>query len=256
MPRKILKNKPLIEAIFELKWGLQEIRENVKIDPHYKILIGSLFSKLRDEYPYHEMLPAASIPDDIAGHVIQHRFRRGKSEWPLIQIGSGILTVNDTEGYKWEDFEKRINTAINALIESYPELENLKISSILLRYIDAVELDFDSTNIFDFLSQKMKIGITLNADFFNNTGVDSNPSSFDWRYSFPCKKPMGVIHLRFVRGKKDDKDALIWETMVQSTGENVPVIASGVADWLNSAHDLTDDWFFKLIEGELERRFE
>jgi len=256
MPRKILKNKPLSEAIFELKWKLQEIRESIRIDPHYKILVGSLFSKLREDYPYHEMLPAASIPDDIAGHVIQHRFRKGKAEWPLLQIGPGILTVNDTEGYIWEDFEKRINIAINALIESYPELETFKINSILLRYIDAVEFNFDSNNIFNFLSQKMKTEVTLYDALFNNTGVDSNPSSFDLRYSFPCEEPKGIIHLRFVRGKKDNQEALIWETMVQSTGENVPVIASGVADWLNSAHNLTDDWFFKLIEGELERRFE
>ena len=256
MPRKILKSKPLIEAIFELKWKLQEIREGIRIDPHYKILVGSLFSKLREDYPYHEMLPAASIPDDIAGHVIQHRFRKGKAEWPLLQIGPGILTVNDTEGYIWEDFEKRINIAINALIESYPELETFKINSILLRYIDAVEFNFDSNNIFNFLSQKMKTEVTLYDALFNNTGVDSNPSSFDLRYSFPCEEPKGIIHLRFVRGKKDNQEALIWETMVQSTGENVPVIASGVADWLNSAHNLTDDWFFKLIEGELERRFE
>ena len=102
----------------------------------------------------------------------------------------------------------------------------------------------------------MKTEVTLYDALFNNTGVDSNPSSFDLRYSFPCEEPKGIIHLRFVRGKKDNQEALIWETMVQSTGENVPVIASGVADWLNSAHNLTDDWFFKLIEGELERRFE
>jgi uncharacterized protein (TIGR04255 family) len=25
--------------------------------------------------------------------------------------------------------------------------------------------------------------------------------------------------------------------------------------WLDEAHDLTDEWFFKMIEGELERRF-
>src|SRR4030043_2007896 len=141
MPRKILKNKPLSEAIFELKWKLQEIRESIRIDPHYKILVGSLFSKLREDYPYHEMLPAASIPDDIAGHVIQHRFRKGKAEWPLLQIGPGILTVNDTEGYIWEEFEQKIIQAAKDFFEIYPEPETLKIKSLLLRYIDAVEFE-------------------------------------------------------------------------------------------------------------------
>lgn len=83
--REILKNKPLVEAIFELRWDLQEPVPGIKIDPHYKLLIGRLYDKLNDEYPYHEQLPIAAMPDEILGHVVQHRFRRNKDEWPLIQ---------------------------------------------------------------------------------------------------------------------------------------------------------------------------
>lgn len=256
MPRKILKNKPLIEAIFEVKWQLIEHGEGIRIDPHYKILIGSLYSKFKEAYPYHEMLPTASIPDNMADYVIQHRFRKGKNEWPLVQIGPGILTVNDTEGYIWEDFEKKAMDAFKALFDVYPEIEKLEINSLLLRYIDAVEFNFESDNIIDFMSRHMKTGITAYPKLFENTGVDSLPSSFDLRFSFPCKKPEGMINLRFVRGKKENMDALIWETMVQSTNEELLPMPERIGDWLNAAHDLTDDWFFKLIEGELERRFE
>lgn len=256
MPRKVLKNKPLIEAIFELKWDLTKISEGLNIDPHYKILVGSLYSKLKNEYPFHEPLPAASIPDDIAAHVIQHRFRKGKNQWPLIQIGPGILTVNDTEGYIWEDFEKKIASAINTLLETHPDSERLKINSLLLRYIDTLEFDFTSDNIFDFLAAQMKTTVKPYPELFNNTGVGAVPLAFDWRFSFPCVKPEGVIHLRFIRGKKENADSLIWETMVQSTSEKVPLIRENLTGWLNDAHTLTDDWFFKLIEGELERRFE
>jgi hypothetical protein len=38
--RRILKNKPLVEAIFEIRWELQELAPGVKRDPHYKVLIG------------------------------------------------------------------------------------------------------------------------------------------------------------------------------------------------------------------------
>jgi uncharacterized protein (TIGR04255 family) len=256
MPRKVLKNKPLIEAIFEIRWELRDIAEGLKIDPHYKILVGSLYSQLKDEYPYHEALPAASIPDDIAGHVIQHRFRKGKNQWPLIQIGPGILTVNDTEDYIWENFEKRVIHAVNNFFEIYPDPETLKINSLLLRYIDAVEFDFSSNDIFQFLADKMKTTIQPYNELFKETGVDSIPLFFDWRFSFPCTNPKGVIHLRFIRGKKEDIDGLIWETMVQSANEQVIPMPEKISDWLNDAHALTDDWFFKLISGELERRFE
>ena len=45
MTRKILKNKPLVEAIFGLKWELQEPQPEMKIDPHYKLLIGRFYDK-------------------------------------------------------------------------------------------------------------------------------------------------------------------------------------------------------------------
>ena len=64
-------------------------------------------------------------------------------------------------------------------------------------------------------------------------------------------KPEGIINLRFSRGKKENVDALIWETMVQSTNEQISAMPEEIPDWLNDAHTLTDDWFFKLIEGEL-----
>ncbi|GBE03650.1 hypothetical protein BMS3Abin09_00568 [bacterium BMS3Abin09] len=256
MTRKVLKNKPLVEAIFELKWELTQVGQGINIDPHYKILVGSLYSKLKDEYPYHEPLPAASLPDDIAGYVVQHRFRKGENEWPLVQIGPGILTVNDTNGYIWEDFEKIIISAVTSLFESYPNAEKIKINSLLLRYIDAIEFDYKSDDIYEFLSKNMKTGVKLYPDLFKDTGVEAVPSSFNLGFSYPCKKPEGSIHLKFMKGKKESIDGLIWETMVQSTGDSASQMKEKIQNWLTEAHDLSDDWFFKLIEGDLERRFE
>lgn len=53
MLRKILKNKPLVEAIFELRWELKEQESRMKIDPHYKILVGRIYDKVSNEYPFH-----------------------------------------------------------------------------------------------------------------------------------------------------------------------------------------------------------
>lgn len=254
---KILKNKPLIEAIFELRWGLEERGPGIKIDPNYRILIGRIYDRLKEEYPYHEQLPTATIPDEIAGYVVQHRFRRGQDMWPLVQIGPGIMTVNDTEGYTWSDFKKRAIQAVDALFEAYPSTQmNLKISSTLLRYIDAINFDFAKNDIFAFLAKHMKIELNLNPKLFDNTTVDKLPLGLDYRVSFRCSRPKGIIHLRFARGKKKDSDALIWETMVQSSSGDAPVNKPEIAKWLEHAHYITDDWFFKLIEGELLRRFE
>jgi len=255
--RKILKNKPLVEAIFELRWNLQEPARGIKIDPHYKLLIGRLYDKLHNEYPFHEQLSAATIPDEIAGYIVQHRFRKDKNKWPLIQIGPGIITVNDTQGYVWEDFERRIIQAVNTLFEIYPESKNsLKVNRLLLRYIDAIAFDFERDNIFTFLKEKMKTKINLYQNLFEGTRVKKLPLGLDLRFSFISAKPKGAVHLRFVRGKTKESDALIWETMVESVSEDAPETQNKIADWIKEAHDLTDNWFFKLIEGELLRRFE
>ena len=257
MERKILKNKPLVEAIFEIRWELQEPSPGMKIDPHYKILIGRIYDRVKDEYPFHEQLPTATMPDEIAGYVVQHRFRKNKDKWPLIQVGPGIITLNDTEGYIWEDFEKRIQHVLDVLFEAYPEADrNLRINWLLLRYIDSIDFDYEKDDIFSFLNETLKINISIYKELFRETGVSKLPLGFDLRFSFPAKKPKGAVHLRFVRSKRKNVEALIWETHVQSVGEDAPKIKDQISGWVTEAHTVTDDWFFKMIEGELLRRFE
>ena len=257
MERKSLKNKPLVEAIFEIRWELQERAPGMKIDPHYKILIGRIYDRVKDKYPVHEQLPTVTMPDEIAGYIVQHRFRKDKDKWPLIQVGPGILTLNDTEGYIWEDFERRIHHILYVLFEAYPDAEhNLKINSLLLRYIDAIGFNYEKDNIFSFLAENLKINITIYEKLFEETGVSNLPLGFDLRFSFSATKPKGAIHLRFFRGKMKNIDALIWETIVQSMDDDAPKNLEEIKKWVDEAHNLTDNWFFKMIEGELLRRFE
>jgi len=257
MAIKILTKKPLVEAIFELRWKLQKPTPDIRLDPHYKLLIGRLYNKFEEDYPYHEQLPTATMPDEIAGYVVQHRFRSEKDGWPLIQIGPGVITVNDTEGYIWEDFNKKIKKAVSSLYEVYPESDkNLIINRLLLRYIDAIPFDFDKNDITKFLKKKLKTEINIYNRLFDNTQVQGLPLSLDLRFSFISNKPKGAVHLRFVKGKRKGSSALIWETMVESVDDNVPKIKNDIFKWVSNAHDLTDDWFFKLIEGDLVKEFE
>jgi uncharacterized protein (TIGR04255 family) len=106
------------------------------------------------------------------------------------------------------------------------------------------------------LKDNLKINIHIYEELFEETGVSKLPLSFDLRLSFPAIKPKGAVHLRFVRGKRKNVEALIWETHVQSVGEDAPKSKKQITPWVSDAHTLTDNWFFKMIEGELLRRFE
>ncbi|MCK4293401.1 MAG: TIGR04255 family protein [Planctomycetes bacterium] len=257
MTSKKLKNPPLVEVILEVRWELQNgPQPQVKIDPHYSILLGRLYDKLQDHYPYHEPLPQASIPDEISAYMVKQRFRREKDGWPLIQLGPGILTLNDTQNYNtFEEFRPLALSAVSQLFEVYPESENLKISSLLLRYIDAKEFDYKTEDIQVFLCDKMGIPLSLPEKLFQGSRIEKMPRNLSWKSSFPCNKPKGLATLVFATGVKNGKPALVWEQIVKSAHAEVPDMPGGFEEWIVDAHNITESWFVSLIAGDLEQEF-
>ncbi|MEF3697300.1 TIGR04255 family protein [Desulfolutivibrio sp.] len=252
---KELKNKPLVEAIFEMRWKLQGGPTGPQIDPHYKLFLGRLYDRLLPDYPEHEQLPTANVPDEIAGHIVQHRFRVGAGSWPLIQIGPGIFTVNSATDYSWMPFRKRVIASIDKFYEAHPKVSDLTVSHMILRYIDAVSFDFTKNNVYDFLREYLKMGVSFPDNLFSSTGVEAKPANFTWQTSFNCQSPNGLISIRFATAHKDNTPVLVWETIVETIGKDLPELPVHFCKWLDAAHKITDDWFFKMIEGELERRF-
>jgi uncharacterized protein (TIGR04255 family) len=257
-----LKNKPLVEAIMEIRWKLEPIPSDLQktqpafqTDRHYKLLLGRLYDRIRENYPIHEQLTAANVPDEFVSYLVQHRFRVAENSWPLIQIGPGVFTINSTNDYKWEPFRDRVLDAINKFYDAHPRVDDLKLTNLILRYIDAVGFDYKSINAFDFLKDQLKVGISLPVTLFAKTGVENKPNSFTCQCSFKSDCPKGHITVRFATGQRNNAPAIIWETVVESTGENVPEMTSGFHTWLENAHAIAHNWFFQMIEGELHRRF-
>jgi len=246
-----LPNKPLIEAIFELRWKVS----SEEGDPHYTLFVGRLYDRVQPQYPFHEPLPTALIPMPMAENVVQHRFRAQKDRWPLVQIGPGIVTINDTEGYIWQDFGQRTKSLVKTVFEAYPEPKELKLANLLLRYRDAFELDYPDEDMLKYLSEKLKSTVSFPPQLFEGVPVSKHPKGLNLVVAFPVEKPAGTITIRFGSGKHTDKPALIMETVVRSDTSDLPRMPEDFEEWIEAAHSLTDDWFFKLIEGELERRF-
>ncbi len=252
----ILNNKPLIEAIFELRWGLTTNDQGLKTDPNYKLLVGRIYDRLKDTYPIPEQLMQASIPDELAAYVIQHRFRTKEGGWPLVQIGPGIMTLNDTNEYVWGEFYDKAKVVTQTLLDAYAEAgQVLAVDTLILRYIDSVDFDFEKEDVFAFLNKCLKIDVSLGAGLFETTKVSSTPINLDMRLTFPSLAPKGALYVRFLRGVKDGAPALVWETQVQAAGEDAPNTGAEIVTWLGEAHELTHKWFFKMIEGKLLERF-
>lgn len=248
-----LNNKPLIEAIFEMKWELTVQPDGSAADPYYQLLIGQYFNEVKEKFPHWNKLPAAEVPIQLVPHVAQHQFRKIEGGWPLIQIGSGILTINDTDNYDWDIFKDICKVAIETLFKVYPSAKtNLKINHLSLRYLDADLLC--GINISDFL-KKMKVTTTVPEALFSDSKVSANPIGLNLQLAYISNEPKGIAHLKFAHGKKNKEDAVIWDTALVSTGEQVPNLPQNSIEWLEAAHSVTDNWFRKLTEGELMEKY-
>ncbi|NBB96463.1 MAG: TIGR04255 family protein [Planctomycetes bacterium] len=255
MSERELKNKPLVEAICEVRWALQHKVPGIAIDPHYRLLLGRLYDRLSNKYPEHEQLDTANMPDEVSGHVVQHRFRVAANGWPLVQVGPGVLTINDTSKYRWDDFRVRVLDVKKTLYESHPKASEMRVESLVLRYIDAVELDYTNSSVFDFLRDKLKINIQLPPNLFDSTEVNAVPQHYQSQQVFRCANPAGIIRLGLATGVRNSKPSLIWETGLHTEGGDLPTMPDGFEGWLDQSHVLVNDWFFKMINGELHRRF-
>ena len=54
-----LTKKPLIEAVFEVRWQLREHKQQpeIKQDPGFKFLVGSYYERVKEKYPTTFELP-------------------------------------------------------------------------------------------------------------------------------------------------------------------------------------------------------
>jgi uncharacterized protein (TIGR04255 family) len=257
MPKAKLQHPPLVEAILEIRWKLAEQSPGVSIDPNYKLLVGRLYDKVLEIYPHHEPLPSSNMPDELSGYMVQHRFRSKKDDWPLIQIGPGIVTLNDTNKYVWQDFRDRGCQLIEQLFATYPNAANdLSIINLQLKYIDAIDFNFGDKDILEFITDNLGINMKFPEKFFIGAPIVKRPSGLNALFSFPLENPVGTLNLHFGTGLNNNKKTVLWETIVQSDNEEIVKMPDKFRDWFEASHTFTHNMFFKLIEGHLEEVFQ
>ena len=245
-----LPNKPLIEAILEIRWG-----QDGQPDPAYPLIVGRLYERLRTQYPAIEDLPIVAVPPEITVHQVRHRFRKTKDGWPLVQVGPGVLTVNDTEAYRWREFSERAKAVLPLLHETHPKPETLQITSLLLRYVNAIEFDYSSSDVLKFLAEKMRVSLSFVPSTRERRIVSGNPKSLGLQVVFPVETPAGSVILLVGTGKRKGQNALVWEIHFRSIQGEISRLPDAFPSWLESAHDTVEKWFIEMIQGELLARF-
>jgi uncharacterized protein (TIGR04255 family) len=243
-----LKNKPLVEAIFELGWSVPDPN-----DQFLDVLPGLYYNEVRDDYPFIENLPASQIPIPLLRNAVRHRFRKERDGWPLTQLGPGLLTVNDTVGYTtWSEFLPRIITAVCALAKVYDKAEPFTRAE--LRYINAVEFDSQRHRFAEFVERSLHTSIAL-PNLSDGVGATSDVENANVTAQVHLKRPRGLGEFMVALGTYHEKPAVIFHINVRSHGEYAPTSQQDIQQWANDAHDIVDSWFMSFCEGHLLESF-
>jgi uncharacterized protein (TIGR04255 family) len=237
-----LPNTPLLEVIFELRWQIKQKSDLIK----YQYLIGDLYSSIKDTYPVRESLVPPEVPTDILINNPVHRFRKGINQYPLVQIGPGVLTLNTTdEHYYWDEFYQLSKELNESFFSIFPKEDETFKSNLL--YLDFFRFDFKNENVEDFINEFFNIKIKQ--EFLQEKG---NPFHLDTGFYY--KTNLGDLSVTLKKGKNGkNEEGIVMQTTLfgqESIGD-----VENVLIWLNKAHDFTSNLFKEITKGKLYTSF-
>jgi uncharacterized protein (TIGR04255 family) len=262
-----LESNPLLEAWLEIRWQLEHDKiTQLPRDPDFSFALGVFFNSVRDRFEYREERPISRVPEDIFPYVARHRFRPGKDEWPLLQLGPGVASVNFTDPYTWDSFKETALYLREKLVTAYGETK-LKPQLVALRYRNGEPFEYSLNNLLDFLNQNLNTSITPPAHIPGPVGSVAWPTSANILLTFDLLEPKGTGTLRLATAIRQREDLetdqeirdemLMWQLEVASGGNDAPALndENEFANWLTSAHAVIHEWFFSLVDGPLSRKY-
>jgi uncharacterized protein (TIGR04255 family) len=161
-----LPKAPLVEAVFELRWQLQEgppSQPALHADPGLLPLMDAFTRRMKTAR-------YATVRDFVhplaAGPygVVRRFFLAPEKPFPIMQIGPGIFAANDGPLYSWKDFKSQIKAGVKSLLMSYPSLDffALRPISLELRYVDVFDKSsLPKAALLHFLSSATTLKIEL-----------------------------------------------------------------------------------------------
>ena len=246
-----LANPPLIEAIFELRWG-EVLPGQFKFSRDEQTLFAGKISAALDSkgYGISEIVhPETSRPLPM---FISHRFRAKENTWPVYQVGLGIFTVNQlNDGYSWESFKNTIETGL----EIYSQADPRKLAldrdtlSFVLRYQDAFFPPAEQL-ISGYLEEHFNVRAGLPENFLNNENIDSTKSTVNINIHTNTVNPKGEIVIAIANAIINQNPGLLMETVVTSKAMEAiegEIKIGNILEWTQSAHALQQHAFRTVI---------
>ena len=258
----VYENAPLIEVIAEIHWALKKLETSpdAKIDPYYDLFEKEFLKFLRnlDLVKVQELIPA-SVPLEILPNQPRLRIWRELGQWPVAQVGPGVITANIVPPYNgWKEFEPFLDNLIDGLFSSYPIADKtLRIEKLHLRYIDGFDDRFEFKQYSQFADEMLGIPMPLSNDFAKSFIKKGSEVTYLLENRFQNTTPEGSIgKIKLAPGKVNNKNSLIMEMHCESSFPiNSSITADAVTKWFAQAHRCLHAQFEKLITSRLKTIF-
>lgn len=240
-----LSNSPLQEVIFELFLENEVDSQGNPTEEKFELAQGIFARAIAEDFPIRVSIKLS--PNLKVYPRISFQFWKGEQQWPVVQFGPGILTVNDTdENYEWTNYFPLIQSCIDSLENSYEE--DLKISKVVLKYIDAIELD-DATaeKKIQFINNHFNINIVNNF-----TVSDGRLVGLNINQSF-LLEDRSQVNFSITDGKsKKNLPAIVWQ---QKISTNSISNKDEVISWLTKGHEVVSKLFKDTITKDFYEHF-
>jgi len=246
MAEKLAK-APLQEVIFDVRWALSPDESgNQLIDPNFNFALGKFHEDIKAEFPEVVSKFPGGVPHQMMNHQTMYQFWKDKNTWPVIQLGPGILTVNDTDqNYIWETkYLPLVEQMLQKVSRAY---RDLKFTEFSLRYIDLVRIeDYDSENWQSFVQN------SINFSFDNKFDTGGKLEQFQFNQTFDIKN-IGKLHISLASGfDNTNKETFMWQITVSQKGS---LDGSELTHWLKNAHECASRTFKDICKKEFYESF-
>lgn len=248
-----LSQAPLIEAIFELRWGKTVTLPDGQAVFHFSDdEIGFFFGQFKsaaNEKGFSIIERANPGIQDSILHIVVHRFRRAANTWPCYQIGHGVFTANQiNDGYDWTTFKRTILDGVDILKNGYiGNFEEMPVIGYELRYQDAYVYEPSETPL-DFLKKRFNIALEISDDFRRHPGLSEDITGPAIAFQLETTHPVGVLIFGLNEGLINGKPGIITNTTLRSLNNNCPKDDESISLWLDKAHKLQKHAFEKFTK--------
>jgi len=238
-----LPNAPLIEIVLELRWKITNKVDLSKI----QYLYGDIYNELKHKYPFRENIQPPEIPLEILINQPVHRFRTAQNDYPLFQVGPGIITLNNTDSkYFWESFSKDSSELVDTFLKVFPfQSSELLTPSIL--FLDFFPFNFNKDDGYKFINDKFNVR-------FEQSFIETVSNPKDINLGFFYEIDLGDLSVVFQKGiNNKQQEGIVLQTRINGAPINPKI--DEIVSWIDKSHDTCSDLFKKLTEGELYESF-